>query len=60
MTVKEQVHKIIDSLPESLDLEDVIHALYVNSKFAHGENEIEQGKGIQHSDAIKMMNSWQR
>ena len=60
MTVKEQVHKIIDSLPESLDLEDVIHALYVNSKFAHGENEIEQVKGIQHSDAIKMMISWQQ
>ncbi len=60
MIVKEQVHKIIDSLPENKDLEDVIHALYVNSKFAHGENEIDQGKGIQYSDAIKMMKSWQQ
>ena len=60
MTIKEQAHKIIDSLPENIDLEDIIHALYVNSKFAHGEYEIEKGKGIEQSDAIKIMNSWRK
>ena len=60
MTVKEQVHKIIDSLPENIDLEDIIHALYINSKFTHGENEINKGQGINHSDAIKTINSWRK
>ncbi|MEW5816591.1 MAG: hypothetical protein AB1798_14510 [Spirochaetota bacterium] len=60
MTIKETVHKIIETLPDNIDFEDVIHALYVNSKFAHGENEIKQGKGINHAEAIKMMDSWRK
>ena len=32
MTSKEQAHQIIDTLPEDVNLEDVIQALYVNYK----------------------------
>lgn len=60
INIKEQAHKIIDSLPENIELEDVIQALSVNAQFAHGENEIRDGKGIQNSDAIKLINSWRK
>ena len=57
MTAKEQAHKIIDTLPEEVNLEDVIQALYVNIKFTHGEHEITEGHGIKHSDAKNYLNS---
>ena len=60
MTVKEKIHKIIDSLPDNVNVEDVMHALYVNTKFSHGENEIKQGEGIEHTDAVKIMKSWRK
>ena len=60
MTAKEQAHQIINTLPEDVNLEDVIQALYVNIKFAHGEKEIEEGHGIDHSKAIEMMASWRK
>ncbi len=60
MTEKERIHKSIDSLPDSTSLEDAIQALYVNSKFAKGETEITQGKGIRNDEAVTLMKSWQK
>jgi predicted transcriptional regulator len=58
MTVKEQVHKIIDDLPDDMNLNDIAYTLYVISKIEQGEKEIKEGKGIPHNEAIKIINSW--
>lgn len=60
MSIKDNAHNIINSLPDNVDLEDIMNALYVNMKFAHGEEEIKQGKGISQDDAVSMMRSWQK
>ena len=39
MTIKEQAHKIIDSLSEKASLNDMAYTLYVISKIQQGEKE---------------------
>ena len=60
MTTKEIAKHMIDTLPKSATLDDIIHALYVNAKFTHGEREIIEGKGISHEKAKKRLNKWLR
>ncbi len=58
MTVKDIAKNVINSLPQNATLDDVIHALYVEAKFQHGEQEIKQKKGISHEDAKKRLRRW--
>ncbi len=58
MTVKDVARQVIDTLPDGATIDDIIHALYINSKFKHGENEIREGKGLPHEDAKKKLQKW--
>ncbi|OGW57481.1 MAG: hypothetical protein A3D21_02005 [Nitrospirae bacterium RIFCSPHIGHO2_02_FULL_42_12] len=58
MTVKDVVKQVIDTLPDESTIDDIIHALYINAKFNHGESEIREGKGIPHEDAKKKLQKW--
>ena len=60
MTIKEFAKNVIDSLPNESSIDDIIHALYINTKFEHGKKEIENGKGISNSDAKKKLSKWQQ
>lgn len=35
-----------------------MHALYVRAKFAKGEQEIRDGKGIPHKEAKRRLSKW--
>ena len=50
--------RVIDSLPDDASLDDIIHALYVQVKFSHGETRIRQGEGISQADAEKRLEKW--
>lgn len=58
MLNKETARRVIDSLPNDVSMEEIIHALYVNIKFAHGEKEIREGKGVSQADAKKKLEKW--
>ena len=58
MTVKEIAKNVVNSLPQKATMDDIIHALYVHTKFRHGEQEIRQKKGISHEDAKKRLRKW--
>lgn len=58
LPAKEIAKKIIDTLPDNTTMDDIIHALYVNIKFAHGENEIRNGRGVSQQDAKKRLEKW--
>ena len=58
MTMKELARKVIDSLPEDAGLDEIMHALYVNTKFQRGEREIREGKGVSHEQAKDRMKKW--
>lgn len=58
MPTKETAKQVIDSLPDDVTMDDIIHALYVNIKFARGEQEIREGRGIAHAEAKKRLEKW--
>ena len=58
MTVKEIAINVIDALPDKATMDDIIHALYIQTKLNRGLEEIQSGKGIPHEEAKKMMRSW--
>ncbi len=58
MTTKERAKQVIDSLPEDASIDQIMHALYVNAKFSHGEHEIRDGKGVSQEEAKKRLGKW--
>lgn len=58
MPVKETAKRVIDTLPDNISMDDVIHALYVNVKFNRGKQEIREGKGVPHEEAKKRLEKW--
>ena len=59
MTMKELAKQVIDTLPEDAGLDEIMHALYVNTKFQRGEQEVREGKGVSHEEAKERMRKWQ-
>jgi hypothetical protein len=60
MNAKAAAQHVIDGLPKNVSMDDVIHALYVATKFDRGEREIRDGKGISDDAAKARMKKWQR
>lgn len=60
MIAKKIAKNVINALPSEVSMDDIIHALYVNIKFEHGEREIREGKGISHDKAKKRLHKWLR
>lgn len=58
MTVKEQLHKIVDELPEDGTIEAMQYRLYVLQKVRQGLDAVDQGKGVGHADVLKRMEKW--
>ena len=58
MVVKDIAKKVIDTLPAKATMDDIMHALYINTKFKHGEREIQEGKGISHKEAKQRLQKW--
>ncbi|MCP4138491.1 MAG: hypothetical protein GY754_46465 [bacterium] len=50
MNIKNMAKQVIDSLPDNTTMDDIIHALYINTKFEHGEREIREGEGVSHEE----------
>ena len=58
MAVKDIAKHVIDTLPDEATLDDIIHALYIKSKFEHGEREIREGKGVSQEEAKQRLQIW--
>ena len=58
MTVKETARNVIDALPDDASMDDIIHALYVQARFAHGEQQIREGRGVPHEEAKQRLRKW--
>ena len=58
MGVKDIAKRVIEALPDEATMDEIIHALYVNAKFEHGEQEIRDGKGVSHEAAKQRLGKW--
>lgn len=55
MTVKEQLHKIVDELPEEDTVEEMQYRLYVLRKLQNGLTAVDEGRGIEHEQVVERM-----
>jgi predicted transcriptional regulator len=56
--VKEQVIKMIQSLPEEATIDDIMAELYFRLQVDAGLRELDEGKGIPHEEVEKRMSKW--
>ena len=57
-TAKEEIRRILDSLPDDATWEDVQYSIYVRERIERGRCEADQEKLINQDDAESRMKQW--
>lgn len=52
-TVKEQIHKLAEALPDDATWDQAMYELYVRQKLAEGEQDIAEGRVDPHEEVKK-------
>lgn len=56
--VKQEVIKLIQSLPDEVTVDDIMAELYFKSQVDAGLRELDEGKGIPHEEVENRMSKW--
>ncbi len=56
--VKEQVIKLVETLPEEVTVDDIMRELYFKIQVDKGLQELDEGKGIPHEEVEKKLSRW--
>lgn len=56
--IKQEVIQLIQALPETATLDDIMAELYFKMQVDAGLKELDEGKGILHEEAEKRMEQW--
>ncbi|MDD1744315.1 MAG: hypothetical protein LUQ20_00650 [Candidatus Methanoperedens sp.] len=56
--IKQQVIKMIQSLPDEVSLDEIMAELYFRLQVDAGLKELNDGKGIPHEEVQKQMSKW--
>ena len=59
-TAKEASLEVIQRLPDDVDLEDILHALYVRQRIERGIKEADEGRLMPHDEVMRKSRSWLR
>jgi len=57
-TVKEEVRRILDSLPDDATLEDIQYRIYVRQAITAGLRDVDQGRVISQEEVERRMAGW--
>jgi predicted transcriptional regulator len=57
-TAKEEIRKIIDTLPDDATWEDIQYSIYVRERIERGRREAEQGKLVDQDEMETRMEKW--
>ena len=56
--VKEEVVSLIQDLPDSVTLDDILAGIYFKAQVDAGLRELDEGKGVPHEVVEKRMSKW--
>ena len=56
--IKQEVIRLVQSLPDSATMDDIMGELYFKMQVDGGLRELDEGKGISHEEAEKRMEKW--
>ena len=57
-TAKEQVRKLLDTIPDNASFEDIQYHIYVRQKIAAGLADVEAGRVVTQAEAERRMAEW--
>lgn len=57
-TAKEQVKRILDTLPEDASYEDIQYHIYVRQRIEQGLADVEAGRVIPHEEVVRRLAKW--
>jgi predicted transcriptional regulator len=57
-TVKDEIKRMVDSLPDDATWEDVQHSIYVRERIERGRREAAGGKIIDQDEVERRMQPW--
>jgi hypothetical protein len=58
ITVKDEVRKLLDELPDDTTIEDIQYRLYVISKVKRGLEDVAQGRVYDRAEVERRMSRW--
>jgi len=59
MTItKKQVLEIVKDLPEEVDIDEIMHRLYLRKKLEAAEQDVREGKVVSHEEVVKETSNW--
>jgi predicted transcriptional regulator len=56
--VKEQVIRLVETLPEEATVDDIMRELYFKIQVDKGLKELDEGKGIPHEEVERRLSRW--
>jgi hypothetical protein len=56
--VKEQLHDLVDQLPNNCKLEEAIYKLYILQRIRQGQDDIKAERGTPHSEVMRRTRNW--
>lgn len=57
---KSEIERILQELPDKVDIEEIMYRLYLLQKIQSGESDIREGRTLSHADAMKRLSGkWQ-
>ncbi|MBW3564072.1 MAG: hypothetical protein KY459_05060 [Acidobacteria bacterium] len=57
-TAKEQVKRILDTLPDDASYEDIQYHIYVRQRIEQGLADVEAGRVIPHEEVVRRLAKW--
>jgi predicted transcriptional regulator len=57
-TPKEELRKMLDSLPDEANWEDIQYSIYVRERIERGRREADEGKTIDQEEIERRMKQW--
>ena len=59
-TIKQTALHAIENLPEDVDYDDIMEALYVQQKIAKGIQQLDEGKYVTHEQVKERVKKWSK
>jgi predicted transcriptional regulator len=57
-TAKEEVRRILDSLPDDATFEDIQYRIYVRQAIAAGVRDVDEGRVVSQEEVERRMSRW--
>ena len=58
MSAKEEVRRILETIPEDVTFEDIQYHIYVRQQITRGLEDIDQGRVVSEEEAERRMLKW--